>query len=330
MNRKLIIYALVVVLGLALFIGINRPLIMYIGNHDHRFDSPQNDKVLIDHTFEIINAGIQSLEIKNIISSCGCSKVDWPSSINAFSRGKIDVKVLLDITQLKPSKYTFALETNDVINPIKVLTLTVFSNKKIAVDTKELNFGSVIRGEAVSRDFTISAIKEISYETMLGLLDYNRDVIKLTLNKIDPGIASHDDGLTYWNIKVSLINNNEIGEFNSDLKLSSKTGEKFRIPCNWIVMPDFLFYPERFTLSLSNMNQDGVLTLLMRINNKNKSVQKVELLGKGLFLKDRIKSQYGESYQIFYSKKDMKSNTINKLTVFFQDKERAEVPIIIW
>ncbi len=79
------------------------------------FEIVPKGKVL-DHTFEIRNAGTGDLKIVNVTPACGCTVVDYDRVISPGSVGKVAAKVdTSDFTG--PISKTIAVKTNDPATP---------------------------------------------------------------------------------------------------------------------------------------------------------------------------------------------------------------------
>ncbi len=114
--------------------------------------------------FPFVNAGDQTLIIKNLHSTCGCTKaVEGSKEIPPKGTGKISASFDTDGLKAGRKEKSIMVSTNDPVNPVVKLTLLADVIRELAIDPPTLGKKVSSGVESVSFPLKISNVSGKTY-----------------------------------------------------------------------------------------------------------------------------------------------------------------------
>ncbi|MCB0317664.1 MAG: DUF1573 domain-containing protein [Bdellovibrionales bacterium] len=132
----------------------------------------------VEHSFNLVNEGNADLQIQRVIPSCGCTASTASKDVLApGEEGMIETS--FDTTGFSGSKTkTVRVYTNDIDNPIIMLSLKGEIEPDVIVEPKRVFFGEVIKGlnpGGLQQEITIK-VKENSEVNLGDIKVYSKNV----------------------------------------------------------------------------------------------------------------------------------------------------------
>jgi len=196
------------------------------------------DGETIQQIFKFTNKGNATLEILGINPSCGCASTLLSADKIAPGRsGQIEVKITTkDMTALSATltetvniSKTVTVSTNDPKQPQVVLTITGIVAPEIALSEPQIYFGSVARGQEVTKDILV----EISPDKPIKLLSATSTDDNVAV-RLEPVPGSNDK-----KVKIIAVQKATAGEGMHQgiilVKTSSQLKPELKIPVRGIV-----------------------------------------------------------------------------------------------
>ncbi|GAB4129719.1 MAG: DUF1573 domain-containing protein [Ignavibacteriales bacterium] len=179
----------------------------------------------VSHEFVVKNEGDETLEIRKINASCGCTAAQ-PDKDRLAPGESTKIKVFFDSSnrQGKQVKYVYVM-TNDQANPQIRLEFTCDIQPRLVSDTKEVNgarliitpnkfdFGDVKEGKIVSTNIFLKNIG--NSQLVISSINSSSDNIKTSINTTK--LNQNENAV----MKVELDTSKRAGKFTRTITISA-------------------------------------------------------------------------------------------------------------
>jgi hypothetical protein len=225
----------------------------------------------VEHVYIFENAGKDTLNIKEVKTSCGCTAAILTNhTIPPAETGEIRVT------------YNPGSNTGNVKKSITVLNddpehssyrLTIFGEiiEDVSVKPKNVDFGSIYIGKKTNKSKTISIESESTPDFKIK---------KITSSKpfIEASISEEKNGK--YVVEIVLKDNPGIGRFSGGifLETNSQTQEKLNIPFFGEIVGDVTTYPKKLYFGSVLKGKELSQKLYVKVNNNNIKILEIKIL----------------------------------------------------
>jgi hypothetical protein len=214
----------------------------------------------VEHIYTFENRGKDTLTIKKVKSSCGCTAVILTNNtilpgetgeIRAtFSSGSLTGNINKSIT----------VASNDPDTPKYRLTISGEIIKDLIIKPEHIDFGSVSVGEKSSKTISVKSQTEPDFK-----------IKKITSSKpfMDATIVGKKNG--GYIIKIALKHNPVIGRFSGGIYLetNSQIQQKINVPFFGEIAGDITTYPKKIYFGSVVKGKEPSQKLYVKINKSN-------------------------------------------------------------
>lgn len=216
----------------------------------------------VEHIYKFENQGKDTLEIKKVKSSCGCTAVILTNkTILPGETGEIK-------TTFNSSTYSgnimksITVSSNDPDAPNHRLTISGQIIEVISIKPVNINFGSVFLDKDTDKTVTVTVKSQTEPDFKIN---------KITPSKpyINASIAEEKDG--EYIINVTLKDYRKIGKFSGKiiLETNSQKQQKADIPFFGEIEGDVTAYPKRIYYGIVTEGKELTQKLFVKMNEAN-------------------------------------------------------------
>jgi hypothetical protein len=234
--------------------------VIFFKNSDFNFGQIfQGQKV--DHIYKFENRGNDTLEIKKVKTSCGCTAAILTDS--TVPPGKTgEIKTTFSSGSKRGNiKKSITVLSNDPDTPSYKLTISGKIIEDISIKPRNIDFGSIAVDEETEKTVTVT-IKSLSEP------DFKINKVTPSQPFIDASIVEEKDG--EYIIKVTLKNNHKIGRFSGKINLvtNSTKQKKSNITFYGEIAGDVTAYPKRIYYGIVAEGNEPTQKVFVKINKE--------------------------------------------------------------
>ncbi len=261
-----------------------RPVIFF-DNSDFNFGQIYKGQK-VEHIYKFENQGDDTLEIKKVKPSCGCTAVILTNkTIPPGETGEIKT-TFNSGTYRGNIKKSISVLSNDPDNPNHRLTISGQIIEEINIKPVNINFGSIFLDKGTDKTVTV---------TIKSQTEPDFKINKITPSKpfIDASIAEEKDG--EYIINVTLKDYRKIGRFSGKIHLetNNQKQQKAIIPFFGEIAGDVTAYPKRIYYGIVTEGKELTQKVFVKINREGIKVLDTKLTPD--FLSVRIDEKYGQN-----------------------------------
>ncbi len=165
----------------------------------------------VSHSFKLRNTGHAKLIIGQVLPSCGCTAAK-PTRTELAPGESSEILVTLSTTALSGhSEHTVTIATNDPAHLMATLTMVGDVRLQVTATPSDIDFGKVTHGQTVSREVTLTALKQAGFE--VGKIGNSNPNIKVERQPSAAGQAVV--------LKVMLADTMPVGTFVDTLNIAT-------------------------------------------------------------------------------------------------------------
>ncbi len=224
----------------------------------------------IDHVFKFENHGNETLEIKKVKPSCGCTAAIL--SQNTILPGKTgEIKATFNSRSYNGKvKKTIAVLSNDPDSPSHKLTISGEVIEEISIKPRNINFGS-LHGDNQT-DKTV----KVSIKSQSGA-DFK--ILKVTPSKPFIEASATVDQNGEYTIVATLKDYNEIGRFSGKILLetNSKKQQQASIAFYGVIEGDISINQKRIYFGTVPAGKEITKKLFVKINESNIKILRTKI-----------------------------------------------------
>lgn len=236
----------------------NKYSTIFFDNPDFNFGTIHKGQK-IEHVFTFENRGNDTLEIKKVKTSCGCTAAILTN--NTISPGKTgEIKATFSSGSFSGNiRKSITVSSNDPNTPDCLLTISGEIIEDVSIKPEAINFGSLYADEKEEKTVTISITSQTDTGFKINKITPSKPFIKAT-------IAKENDG--EYIIEVTLKHKPEIGRFSGGIYLETdnKMQEKINIPFFGEIIGDITPYPKKIYYGLVAKGKASSQKLYVKIN----------------------------------------------------------------
>ena len=215
----------------------------------------------VEHVYKFENQGNDTLEIKKVKPSCGCTAVILTEkTIPPGETGEIKT-TFNSGTYRGNIKKSISVLSNDPDNPNHKLTISGQIIEEINIKPVNINFGSISSDKSTDKTVTV---------TIKSQTEPDFKINKITPSKpfIDASIAEEKDG--EYIINVTLKDYRKIGRFSGKIHLetNNKKQQKAIIPFFGEIAGDVTAYPKRVYYGIVTEGKELTQKVFVKINKE--------------------------------------------------------------
>ncbi|MBZ0107599.1 MAG: DUF1573 domain-containing protein [Candidatus Scalindua rubra] len=221
----------------------------------------------IEHIYKFENRGKDTLKIKKVKTSCGCTAaILTADTIPPGQTGEIKVTFSSDSISGNINK-SITVASNDPDTPNYRLTISGEIIKDLIINPEHIDFGSVLAGEKTSKTVSIKSQTVPDFK-----------IKKITPSKpfIDARIVGEKNGEHI--IEIALKHNPVIGRFSGGIYLetNSHIQQKFNIPFFGEIEGDITTYPKKIYYGSVVKGKELTQKLYVKVNKGNIEILKIK------------------------------------------------------
>jgi len=221
----------------------------------------------VDHIYKFENRGKDTLKIKKVKTSCGCTAAILTNKI--IQPGKTgEIKTTFNSDSYSGNiKKSITVLSNDPDTPKYRLTISGEIIKDLIIKPENIDFGSVFVGEETSMTVTIKSQTEPDFK-----------IKKITSSKpfIDASISEEKYG--EYIIKIALKHSPVIGRFSGGIYLetNSQIQQKVNIPFFGEIAGDITTYPKKIYYGSVVKGKELSQKLYVKVNKSNIEILEIK------------------------------------------------------
>jgi hypothetical protein len=240
----------------------------------------------VEHIYKFENQGDDTLEIKKVKLSCGCTAVILTDK--TIPPGKTgEIKTTFNSGSNRGNiKKTISVLSNDPNTPNYKLTISGQIIEEINIKPVNINFGSIFLDKGTDKTVAV---------TIKSQTEPDFKINKITPSKpfIDASIAEEKDG--EYIINVTLKDYRKIGRFSGKIHLetNNQKQQKAIIPFFGEIAGDVTAYPKRIYYGIVTEGKELTQKVFVKINKEGIKVLDTKLTPD--FLSIKIDEKYGQN-----------------------------------
>jgi len=221
----------------------------------------------VEHIYTFENRGKDTLKIKKVKSSCGCTAVILTN--NTIPPGETgEIKATFSPGSLSGNiKKSITVASNDPDTPKYRLTISGEVIKDLIIKPEHIDFGSVSVGEKSSKTISIKSQTEPDFK-----------IKKITSSKpfMDATIVGEKNG--GYIIKIVLKHNPVIGRFSGGIYLetNSQIQQKVNVPFFGEIAGDITTYPKKIYFGSVVKGKELTQKLYVKANKSNIEILEIK------------------------------------------------------
>lgn len=258
---------------------------IHFENPDFNFGKVYKGKK-VEHIYKFENRGDDTLEIKRVKPSCGCTAVILTK--NTIPPGETgEIKATFNTASYSGNiKKSITVSSNDPDSPRHILTFSGEIIEDISIKPKNINFGSIHTD--VQTDKTVT----VSIKSQSGL-DFKIEKITSSKPYVATSITGDKNG--EYTIEVTLKDYHEIGRFSGRITLETNSTRQKTSDITFYgdIEGDITTYPKRIYYGNIKNGKESTQRVFVKMNKDNIKVTNTKLSPN--FLSIKIVEKYEQN-----------------------------------
>ena len=232
----------------------------------------------VSHIFKFKNTGNADLVINDLKSTCGCTAA--LVTLKVIPPGETgEIKVTFSSKNFQGEvKRSVFVSSNDPKNSKVILNIKSFVQAFLEVKPKFINFGSLKKGEAISRSLTVKNLTNAP----VTIKEVKSEVKDLKIGDFEKEINPEEETIINLTLNPTTLLQDLLG--NIEITANQHPDEKLIIPVSGRIIGDIILMPENIYFGMLKKSEKSEQKIKIT-NNSDKTLKLLEVKSSLEFIK---------------------------------------------